>query len=87
MEGSYNFTSGEFMGSLSTPAIDTQISPPGPGWTLLEAPPAESLSKPFRGVFILSGGDAKKPLLKQLGPKKIVFEEIDQSHINYVMVK
>jgi restriction endonuclease len=79
LEGSYNFTSGEFLGSLSTPAIDTQSSHPGPGWNLLDAPPTKRPSKPIRGVVILSGGNAKGPLLDQLGSRQIVVEKIEQS--------
>jgi hypothetical protein len=76
LKGSYNFSSGEFMGSLSTPVIDTQSSHPGPGWILLNAPPVNSAFRPIQGVFIMSGGNAKGPLLEQLGPRQITFEEI-----------
>ncbi|MDE1150302.1 MAG: restriction endonuclease [Azospirillaceae bacterium] len=32
VNGSYNFTGGDFKGSFSTPSIDTWSSDPGPGW-------------------------------------------------------
>ena len=37
VNGSYNFTGGDFKGSVATPSIDTQGSHPGPGWDLIEA--------------------------------------------------
>jgi len=84
LKGSYNFSSGEFLGSLSTPSVDTQSSHPGPGWTLLKIPPRNSTMKPIRGLFIMSGGNAKETLLEQLGPRPITIEQIDQSLINPV---
>lgn len=82
LKGSYNFSSGEFMGSLSTPSIDTQSSNPGPGWTLIDTPPPKSACKPIRGVLIMSGGNARDSLLANLGPKKIIFEKIEQNQID-----
>ncbi len=84
LKGSYNFSSGEFMGSLSTPFVDTQSSHPGPEWTLLNAPPAKSALKPIRGLFIMSGGNAKESLLEQLGPRQMALQETDQSLMNPV---
>lgn len=76
LNGSYNFTSGEFMGSLSTPVVDTYSSHPGPGWTLLKKLPSKSSLRPLRGMFIKTGGDAKSALIEQLGSKEIKIEEI-----------
>ena len=78
LKGSYNFSSGEFIGSLSTPVVDTQSYHPGPGWTLLKAPPAKSAVKGIRGLFIMSGGNAKESLLEWLGPRPITIEQIDR---------
>lgn len=77
LKGSYNFSNDEFMGSLSTPVIDTYSSHPGPGWILLDAPPQKSNLRPLRSVCIKTGGDAKGPLLEHLGPKEIALEEIE----------
>lgn len=78
LKGSYNLSSEEFLGSLSTPSVDTQSSHPGPGWTLLKAPPAQTAMKPIRGLFIMSSGNVKESLVEQLGSKSISFEQIDQ---------
>jgi hypothetical protein len=84
LNGSYNFLNDEFLGSLSTPSIDTQSSHPGPGWILLDAPPQKTNLKPIRGLFIMSGGNAKESLLEKLGPREITIEEIDPSLITPV---
>ena len=78
LKGSYNFTSDEFIGTQSTPAIDTQSVHPGPGWTLLDEPPSSETVKGFiKGVFILLGGNAKEALQVNLGSKPITIEKID----------
>lgn len=81
LKGSYNFSSGEYLGSLSTPSVDTQSSHPGPGWVLVDAPPTKSTLKGIRGLFIMSGGNAKESLLEKLGSREIILEEIDPSLI------
>jgi hypothetical protein len=84
LKGSYNFSSGQFLGSFSTPSVDTQSSHPGPGWTLIEGPPGKSTMKPIKSLFIMSGGNAKESLVEQLGPRPITIEQIDPSLINPV---
>lgn len=41
LAGSYNVTSGEFAGEQAGPTVDTEGEHPGPGWNLIEPPPAE----------------------------------------------
>jgi len=84
LKGSYNFSSQEFLGSISTPSVDTQSSHPGPGWTLLKVLPEKSTMKSIRGLFIMSGGNVKESLLEQLGPRPITIEEINESLMNPV---
>lgn len=81
LKGSYNFSSGEYLGSLCTPSIDTQSSHPGPGWILLDTPPTKSTLKWMRSLFIMSGGNAKVSLVEKLGPREITIKEIDPSLI------
>ncbi len=75
--GSYNFSNGQFLGTFSTPFVDTQSSHPGPGWTLIDGTPGMSTMKPFKSLFIMSGGNAKESLLEQLGPRPITIEQLD----------
>jgi len=78
LRGSYNFTSDEFIGSQSTPLIDTQSVHPGAGWTLLnEIPSSDSVKGLIKGVIMFSGGDAKNALQVNLGLKPIKIEKID----------
>jgi len=77
LDGSYNFTSGEFLGSLSTPYIDTHSSHPGPGWTLLKELPSKAALRPLRSMLIKNSGDVKSALTDQLGPKEIKTEKIE----------
>lgn len=78
LNGSYNFTSGEFIGTQSTPVIDLHSVHPGPGWILLEKPPSsQSVPGFIKGVFIMSGGNAKEALKNNLGPNPIAIENID----------
>lgn len=80
LEGSYNFTSEEFIGSQSGPVIDLYSSHPGPGWRLLDEIPTPESPKGFiRSVCILSGGNAKEALLENLGPKEIAIQNLDLS--------
>jgi hypothetical protein len=73
INGSYNFSSGCFNGSVSTPSLDTHQMHPGKDWTLLEKLPTnEELEKiPLRTMFFKTLGNAKSVLLGRLGPTKI----------------
>lgn len=84
LKGSYNFSSDEFLGSLSTPCVDTQSSHPGPGWALLKGPPEKATMKRIRGLFIMSGGNAKELLIERLGTEPIAIEQIDPSLVKPV---
>lgn len=78
LKGSYNFSSGEFIGSQCTPVIDTHSVHPGPGWILLDKPPSTEATSGFiKSVIIMSGGNAKDVLLENLGPKALASNEID----------
>lgn len=74
LNGSYNFSSGEYLGSLGTPAVDTQSSHPGPGWILLDTPPSKAKTKGIKSLCIKPGGNVKKTLIDKLGPKEITVE-------------
>jgi hypothetical protein len=67
--GSYTFDSKEFLGSQSTPFVDTRGPHPGPGWELVEEQPEEV--EPFTAIFILYGGDARDLLRDSLGEEVI----------------
>ena len=41
LQGSYSFTSGEFLGEQMSPVIDLMGPDPGPGWELLKTPPVK----------------------------------------------
>lgn len=72
LEGSYNFTNEEFIGTQSTPWIDTYNFHPGPGWTLLDKTPIiENVSILVKGVIIMQCGKVKESLIEKLGPKVI----------------
>lgn len=77
LDGSYNFSSGEFLGSLSTPFIDTFSSHPGPAWTLLKELPSKAHLRPLSTILIKTVGNAKNALIEQLGPKDIKLERIE----------
>ena len=78
MEGSYNFTNEEFIGSQSTPWIDTHSSHPGPGWTLLDKPPViDDVSIRVKGAFIMQCGNKIKEFLEEFGPKLLTIVEIN----------
>ena len=85
LDGSYNFTSEEFIGSQSGPVIDLQGINPGPNWKLLDEVPHPQTVKGFiKSVCILTGGNAKEALLKNLGPKPLILENIDLSQLKAV---
>lgn len=73
INGSYNFSSGEFKGSVSTPALDIHQLNPGKDWTLLEdLPPFEELSKfPLRTMFFKTLGNIKDVLIERIGATEI----------------
>jgi len=82
IEGSYNFLSGEFIGTQFSPVIDTYSSHPGPGWTLInKAPTAELTKGGIKAVCIMSGGNVKESLIEKLGPKLLTIEEIDPNQL------
>lgn len=58
--GSYEFTSGGFMGELATPPIDRMSTEPGPGWEALDREP---IFRPACILCVLSGGNATEALL------------------------
>jgi len=64
LNGSYSYTTGQFIGNQSTPWIDTQGSHPGPGWELLDQRPTET--NPTCVVSFLSGS-IKEILKKNMG--------------------
>jgi hypothetical protein len=76
LNGSYNFTNNEFIGSLSTPAIDTYSRHPGSGWELINTPPSKSELRLIKSVCIKTGGNVKEALLENLGPKIVTLEEL-----------
>lgn len=51
ISGSYNLTAGAFLGSQSTPWVDTQSADPGPGWEEVEDVPV-SQPKPSVVMFM-----------------------------------
>jgi len=63
LNGSYSYTSGQFIGNQSTPWIDTQASHPGPDWELLEQRPTET--NPIC-VLSLYGGSIKGSLKEHM---------------------
>lgn len=65
LNGSYSFSTGQFIGSQSTPWIDTRGPHPGPGWELLERRPNYIESSLV--TAILYGGSIKELLTKNLG--------------------
>lgn len=77
INGSYCFTTGEFIGSQSTPFVDLNSTNPGLGWSLLDERPSELCPGFINGVFILSGGNVREALINELGPKLITTERID----------
>jgi hypothetical protein len=64
LNGSYSFTSNAYAGTISTPPVDMLSSDPGPGWQLLELPPAK-LDKAV--LTVRYDGDAKATLLEAMG--------------------
>jgi hypothetical protein len=66
VNGSYEFTKGDFKGSVATPAIDRFASNPGPGWDSVDKP---STMVGTVALFILFGGAAKDTLAEKLGPQ------------------
>jgi hypothetical protein len=78
LNGSYNFTNQEFIGTQITPVVDRQSIHPGPDWELLKKIPSEeSLANITKGVFILSGANVKDAITKTLGTSEITIIKID----------
>lgn len=68
LNGSYDFATGGFIGSQTSPSIDTQGSHPGPGWALMESPP-KRISSPSWVFFMQS--EARRNLLAGFAKTKI----------------
>jgi hypothetical protein len=69
LKGSYSFTTGEFFGEQSLPMIDMRGPEPGPGWELVQNPPAKiELNS---AVFALTEGHFREAAIRQLGPHRI----------------
>jgi hypothetical protein len=68
VNGSYEFTRGDFKGEIATPGVDMRSPDPGPGWERLDKPPdrPDSLI-----VFIRYGGDAEEALREAYGPRPL----------------
>lgn len=66
VNGSYEFTHGDFKGQFATPPIDTWSTEPGPGWERLDVPPAISRNA---AMIILHHGNTKEALLQEVGPR------------------
>jgi hypothetical protein len=67
--GTYSFTENQFLGSLSSPWIDTQGSEPGPYWDFISDPP--DLVEPGVGIIILRSGSYMEALKEHYGNLKI----------------
>ena len=61
LDGSYNMTAGSYLGSETTPIVDTQSTHPGPGWDEIAEIP-ESQPKPSLAMFMQ--GDSRNWLVK-----------------------
>ena len=68
LDGSYCLTSGEFMGSISTPAIDMHSSHPGADWEEIDR--SQPLP-PVRMMIIRYGSHVEKSLRLQLSSRKL----------------
>jgi hypothetical protein len=68
VNGSYEFTKGDFKGRLATPPIDRLSTEPGPGWELLDGPPVLVGNVV---MIVLFRGNAKEVLSETLGPRSL----------------
>jgi len=68
VDGSYEFTQGDFKGQIMTPPIDRMGSEPGPGWERLHEPP-----DPKDNVIlaVLYRGGVKEALLQNMSPRAL----------------
>ncbi len=69
VNGSYEFTRGDFKGELATPSVDRLSSEPGPGWERLNEPPTLA---PNVMMIVLHHGQAKDALLQEMASKPLV---------------
>lgn len=78
INGSYNFSSGGFVGSVSTPTLDRHQMHPGKDWKLItELPTQEKLcTVPLRTMFFKTIGRLRETLLESYGPKKVISKKI-----------
>jgi len=68
VNGSYEFTHGDFKGQFATPPIDTWRNEPGPGWELLDGTLTVSGNV---AVLVPHSGNAKQALLNAMGPRAL----------------
>lgn len=69
LNGSYSFTSNQFVGSHMSPAIDMQGATPGPDWEKVDGRPAD-LEQSM--IFTFFQGNVRQALLDHLADKPIV---------------
>jgi hypothetical protein len=68
LNGSYSYTTGDFVGRVASPFFDVRSAEPGPGWELLDAPPASAKNTI---LAVLSGPDVRKTLVEDMGSAPI----------------
>lgn len=68
LEGSYSYSSGDFLGSISSPWVNRFSTHPGPGWEQIEEAPKEITNA---SLMILYNADNRSALLQQLGQKAL----------------
>jgi hypothetical protein len=69
LNGSYSFTEDSFVGSQTSPTIDTQGPNPGPGWELITDRP--KTLPPNVGVIILQGGNLREGIQEHFAGKRL----------------
>ena len=72
VNGSPEFTTGDFKGQIATPSVDRFSSEPGPGWERLKDPPEATANL---ATIILYSGNAKEALPQALSPRRLTVEE------------
>ena len=77
VNGSYNFTSDEFVGGVYTPALNVRENNPGAGWKLIESKSEYQPKKAlFRSSFIMSAGDVEEALVTAIGEDTVAFGQV-----------
>ncbi len=69
LNGTYSFTEGQFSGSQTSPWIDRLGPDPGPGWELIDGPPASL--QVGTGVVFLFAGDVERQLAELFRGKRL----------------